>query len=98
MCFNITFDAYKKDEIIMIDGGFCRYHIRKDGQLTIHEIFSNKKGSGKKILSLLLEKDCRFILAKCPKNLPANYWYERNGFFLNGVENNGMLNVWRRNI
>lgn len=98
MCFNITFDAYKKGEVIMIEGGFCRFHLRRDGQLTIHEIFSNKPGSGKKLLSILMEKDFKFIIAKCPSYLESNKWYEKNGFYLLAQEktNNGMLNVWKK--
>ena len=39
MCFERLMEARDCKELILIDGGMCHYHIRRDGQLTIKEIF-----------------------------------------------------------
>jgi hypothetical protein len=77
-------DALRNEELILIDGGFCHYHLRRDGQLTIREIISTKSGSGKKMLDILKTKGGQFIFAKCPVDLDSNGWYFHMGFNLIG--------------
>lgn len=73
-------EAREHEELLLIDGGMCHYHIRKDGQLTIREIISTKRGSGKKMLSELKKNGASIILAKCPVNLESNEWYKKKWF------------------
>jgi hypothetical protein len=90
-------EAREHEELLLIDGGMCHYHIRKDGQLTIREIISTKRGSGKKMLSELKKNGASIILAKCPVNLESNEWYKKNGFELFGIEKTRSgkdINVW----
>lgn len=100
--FEQLITAQNRGELILIDGGFCRYHLRGDGQLTIYEILSQKEGNGKRMLASL-EKvpNVHSILAKCPADLPANQWYLKNGFIHDGIEttrSGRQLIVWRKPI
>lgn len=38
MIFETLCESAKRDELILVDGGFCHWHLRRDGQLTIREI------------------------------------------------------------
>lgn len=98
MIFEVLKEAADRNELILIDGGFCRFHIRKDGQLIIHEILSIKKGAGNEILKILERKQCFCIVAKCPIDLEANKWYEKKGFKLIGIETSSKrhLNIWSK--
>ena len=78
------YDSVKKDELILINGGICQFHIRRDKQLTIHVIISTRLGAGSQMLEKLIKigKKERAIclFAKCPSNLLSNNWYEKKGF------------------
>lgn len=101
MIFESLFESLQKNELLLLDGGFCRFHIRKDGQLTIREIISYKKGTGKKMLEILKSKNPNSIFAKCPVKLESNAWYNKNGFILEQTEitpKGNKLNCWRLNL
>ncbi len=98
MIFETLHESSKRDELLLIDGGFCHWHLRQNGQLTIREIISTKPGSGSKILSILKTKNAHSIFAKCPEDLEANNWYEKKGFVLEGIEttkSGRKLKLWR---
>lgn len=84
---------------MLVDGGFCHWHLRRDGQLTIHEIISTSKGAGYKMLQFLKGVEGAVSLfAKCPADLPANAWYEKQGFVNEGEEktkSGRKLILWR---
>lgn len=99
MIFSQLYDAALRGELLLVDGGMCHYHLRRDGQLTIREIISTRRGSGKRMLAKLkMTPGATSIFAKCPSNLKSNQWYARNGFILEGQETTlrgGGLNHWR---
>jgi len=103
MIFEILFDAANHDELILVDGGMCHYHLRKDGQVTIREIIvlkdRQRKGVGTAIVdSLKRLSGATSIFAKCPSELPANKWYPAIGFVSEGVnltKNGKELSLWR---
>ena len=106
MIFEVLYDAALEDELILIDGGICRFHLRRDGQLTIHEIIilpkHQKQGKGKEILDILKgykeSHGATSIFAKCPIDLEANSWYKHMGFELKGVISSSTgreINLWR---
>lgn len=70
------------NELIMIDGGFCMYHKRRDGVLVIYAIVSTRKGAGAKILKRLRKiPGVNAIVATCPSYLESNInWYPKRGF------------------
>lgn len=92
MVFMSLYDSYKRNELLMIDGGFCQFRQRKDGQITIHAVLSNRVGAGKQMLQLLKERHPTKIVAKCPVDYSSNEWYRKMGFVLQNVEDK--VNVW----
>jgi len=104
MIFEALWESAKKNELILVDGGYCRYHLRRDGQITILEIISTRKGAGTEMLlklKSLKKQGATSIFAKCPENLVANGWYSRKGFRLEGEEklkSGRKVILWRMQI
>lgn len=102
MIFETLFDSAKQGELLLVDGGMCHWHLRRDGQLTIREIISIRPGAGTAMLNtLLLVPGATSVFAKCPTDLAANEWYKRRGFVCEGVETTKTgrtLNLWRLNL
>lgn len=97
MIFETLYDSAKRGELILVDGGMCRYHLRRDGQCTIHELISIRPGAGSAMLDRLTTIPARYLLAKCPADLPSNAWYARRGFTRTAEETTPTgrrLNVW----
>lgn len=97
MIFDPLYESAQRGELLLIDGGFCHWHLRRDGRLTIREIIATRKGAGTEILAILKTKGASAITAKCPAHLPSNAWYERKGFALQGTETTRTgrpINVW----
>jgi len=96
--FDTLQESNARGELLLLDGGYCRYHLRRDGQLTIYEIISQKPGVGTAMLDRLSRVEgARFLLARCPATLPSNDWYQRRGFVRTAEEttrNGTRLNVW----
>lgn len=98
MIFETLHESAQRGELLLVDGGMCHWHLRRDGQLTIREIISTKPGAGQTMLAELVSKPAQSIFAKCPADLPANDWYARRGFILEGVETTQSgreLKLWR---
>ena len=98
MIFESLHGSAERGELILIDGGYCRWHLRRDGSITIYEIISTRPGAGRMMLALL--PTGRPVQAKCPADLPSNGWYARVGFAHVGTEttrSGRVLNIWRKN-
>jgi hypothetical protein len=99
MIFESLWDSAKRGELLLVDGGFCHWHLRRDGQLTIREIISTRPGAGSEMLRVLKRTpDATCLFAKCPADLAANDWYARRGFVDKGTEttrNGRVLRLWR---
>ncbi len=102
MIIETLYESMERDEVILIEGGFCRWHLRKDGQLTIREILVIRalrgQGIGSKMLDILKQQPASSIFAKCPGSLQANHWYDKKGFELEVTEttkSGRKLNHWR---
>ena len=88
---------------MLVDGGMCHWHLRRNGQLTIREIIVAKdrqrQGIGIYMISELMGvAGATSLFAKCPADLPANSWYEHWGFRLEGTgttKTGKVLNLWR---
>lgn len=101
MIFEALHAASQKGELLLIDGGFCHWHLRRDGQLTICEIIATRKGAGSEMLEYLTRMPALCIVAKCPADLPSNGWYEHMGFYLIGTQatkTGRTVNVWRMGL
>ncbi len=99
MIFEALHDASQRGELLLIDGGFCHWHLRRDRQLTICEIIATRKGAGSEMLARLMTVEgAARILAKCPADLASNDWYRGKGFELTAVERTKTgrkVNVWQ---
>jgi hypothetical protein len=51
--FDALWESARRGELLLIDGGFCHWHLRRDGQLTIREIISTRPGAGREMLDRL---------------------------------------------
>ena len=99
MIFETLYESAQRGELLLVDGGFCRWHLRRDGQLTIYEIISTRPGVGSEMLKRLKQvPGATSIFAKCPTDLLANEWYAKRGFVLEGEETTRTgrrLKLWR---
>ena len=107
MIFNTLYESSLKGELILIDGGMCRYHLcktpSKKGQITIHEIIVQQEKMNQGIGTLILNQlkqipEMTSIFAKCPVDYESNKWYESRGFVLEGTEytkGGKQINLWR---
>ena len=99
MCFENLYESSKRGELLLVAGGMCHWHLRRDGQLTIREIISTRPGAGSAMLAhLRTVPGAACIVAKCPADLDSNAWYARRGFVLVGTEqvkSGRGINVWR---
>ncbi len=99
MCFEQLYESSKRNELLLIDGGMCHWHLRRDGQLTIREIIGTRRGAGAEMLNRLKRTSgASCIVAKCPADLDSNAWYQRRGFVLDHAEqakSGRTINVWR---
>lgn len=99
MIFEPLWASAQRGELLLLDGGFCHWHLRRDGQLTIREIISTRRGAGQEMLRhLCAVPGAKYLQAKCPRDLAANRWYPRRGFVLQGVEQTSRgrwMDVWR---
>jgi GNAT superfamily N-acetyltransferase len=92
MIFEALSEAAERSELILVDGGFCHWHLRRDGQITIREIIVLPERQGEGIGTAMLEQlkavdGAVSIFAKCPHLLEAaNLWYKNRGFEYEGIE------------
>lgn len=98
--FNELYEADLRGEFY---GAMCRWHLRRDGQITIYEIIientEHGKGLGYQFLQRLKQvKNATSIFAKCPDDLASNDWYKKQGFILEDKEvlkSGKVVNHWR---
>jgi len=99
MIFETLYESAKRNELILIDGGICHWHLRRDKQLTIREIISTRPGAGSEMLAQLTAvPGAESIFAKCPADLLANDWYKKRGFVCEGTQTTKggrKLKLWR---
>lgn len=102
MIFDSLYESAQRGELLLIDGGFCHWHLRRDGQLTIREIISTRPGAGSEMLETLKRTPgATCIVAKCPAHLESNAWYKWRGFVLVSQETTKSgkpLNIWHLNL
>lgn len=106
MIFETLNESNERGELLLVDGGMCHWHLRRDGQLTIREIIVEHGRQGQGIGRAIIDRLTRIegaasLFAKCPAELPANGFYERLGFLCEGTEttrNGRKLNLWRLSI
>lgn len=98
MIFETLYESSKRGELLLLDGGFCHWHLRRDGQLTIREIISTRPGAGSEMLEFLQQQPAMSIFAICPVDLESNSWYAKKGFILENTtetKTGRRVNHWR---
>lgn len=103
MIFESLNMAAKKEELFLVDGGMCHWHLRRDGQITIREIIVLPERQQQGIGSMIIDQlkyvpGASSIFAKCPVDLSANEWYRKLGFVDEGLETTKtgrQLRKWR---
>lgn len=103
MIFDALYESSKRGELLLVEGGFCHWHLRRDGQLTIREIISTHPGAGSRMLDILKNTPGAIcIVAKCPCHLESNGWYKRRGFTFMEQQptrnSKHAVNVWRLDL
>jgi len=100
MIFEAVWESAQRGELILVDGGMVRFHVRRDGQLTIHEliVLTPRQGIGTRLLDRLKQvPGVVRIAARCPADLAANSWYQARGFQFGGsalTRSNRRINTW----
>lgn len=105
MIFAALSEAADRGELILIDQGLCRYHLRKDGTAVIREILvlprARKCGVGKRMVQEVARRcPSSPLVARCPAQDregrvgAANSFWRHMGFTLVGEK--GGINTWRR--
>jgi len=107
MIFETLYASARRGELILTENGFARYHLRRDGILTLHEILVTRRfcGVGTRLLGRIIEfgrdAGASCVQAKCPADLDANEWYRAKGFVLMGKErarSGREINCWRLSL
>jgi hypothetical protein len=102
MIFDTLHESAQRGELLLLDGGLCHWHLRRDGQLTIREIISTSKGAGARMLRRLhWQIGAANLFAKCPADLASNAWYQKRGFKADGTsqtKTGKTLNHWRYEV
>lgn len=104
MIFEALSESAQRGELLLVEGGMCRWHLRRNGQLTIHEILAHPPGQGvgtRMLATLRQTPGASCIVAKCPADLPSNLWYAARGFALVRSEtarSGRGVNTWRLDL
>lgn len=99
MIFAALSEAAERDELLLWDGGMCRFHRRRDGVVVIREILVLPSERGNGIGSRMVKKVASLhpgavLRAACPAAYDANEFWVNMGFKLAGVK--GLINTWER--
>jgi GNAT superfamily N-acetyltransferase len=98
MIFAAMEEAASRGELILVEGGLCRWHRRRDGIIVIREILVlphlRRKGIASKMLTHVLAMTRGVVQAKCPVKLESNEFWKASGFTL--VSEKEGINLWQR--
>ena len=97
MIFAALSEAADKSELLLVDHGMCRWHLRRDGVIVIREVIvlpeARRKGLGRAMIEHVRRRlPCRKIVAKCPEEYESNACWETIGFTYTGTSNG--INQW----
>jgi GNAT superfamily N-acetyltransferase len=99
MLFVALAEAADRGTLLLVSGGLCRWHRRRDGRVTIRELVvlpaQRRQGIGRALVEQVarLNPGCP-LSARCPVCYPSNGFWPAVGFDL--VDTVKGANVWRR--
>jgi GNAT superfamily N-acetyltransferase len=78
-------EAADRGELLLVQGGLCRWHRRRDGVVTIREILvlpsHRGQGIGRSLVDLVRQRNPgSLVRAVCPVKLSANGFWRHLGF------------------
>lgn len=101
MIFVALAEAAEKGELVLLEGGMCRWHRRRDGVVVIREILVlpsvRRKGIGRALIQAVYASQGngdRVVQAKCPAKYGSNYFWQAMGFTL--LSETKGINLWQR--
>lgn len=110
MIFSALDEAAQKGELLLVEGGLCRFHRRRDGWVSVREIIvlpsRRHDGVGRSLLNCVINRagrvaNIRGLVACCPADLPANGFWEQIGFRKAGTKmapSGRRIIVWRLDL
>jgi len=87
-------------ELLLVEGGLCRFHKRRDGVVVVRELLvlpdCRRKGIGRALVAAVRQKHPgALIRAVCPAKYEANRFWEALGFRIVSYRPpDGKLVVW----
>lgn len=86
MIFTALNEAADRNELLLVDGGMCRFHRRKDGVVVIREILvlpsSRRLGRGRRMVEEVRRRHPGAkLLARCPVRTSDGRVGEGNAFW-----------------
>ena len=98
MIFAALVEAATKGELILCEGGMCRWHLRRDKIVVIREIIvlpeQRRQGIGRALVNAIQARNPgAVLLAKCPREYSSNSFWPRLGFVL--TAQGERVNEWR---
>lgn len=103
MIYQALVEAADRGTLLLVEGGVCRYYVRRDGVAVIREILvlpsHRKRGVGRAMLAEVRVRHPRATLrARCPaSNATARFFYQKLGFRIVATAKLGThdgLNTW----
>ncbi len=100
MIFAALSEAADRGELLLVDGGLCRFHLRRDGVLVIREVIvlvdRRRQGIGSKLVHRACKTHSGMVMAKCPTDYESNKFWRALGFVL--VSEDKGINEWRLDL
>lgn len=98
MIFAALNEAADRGELLLVAGGMCRFHRRRDGVVVVREIVvlptHRRAGVGRALIETVRKRFPEApIEAKCPLGYASNWFWVKMGFEL--IDTVGKVNVWR---
>lgn len=99
MIFAALSEAADRGELLLVPGGMCRFHRRKDGTVTIREMLvlpgCRRHGIGRGMIRQITATHPGVLIrARCPAGYEANQFWGRVGFRLASQVDG--VNLWER--
>jgi len=100
MIFAALREAADRNELILVENGLCRFHLRRGGDLVIREVIvlpsARRQGIGSKIVHWVCKTHRGIVIAKCPKEYESNSFWAALGFCL--VRETKGINEWQLDL